>query len=512
MTVRSLIPSRRAICLLASPCRTSSITSAPAGSGPDRRGRPCGPGAQQLRAARGWIGDSPRLTARMPGQHLLRIGVLEQVAQGSRVQGGDDPLASRRRTSAPGRRRAARPTIGPGRLDPVDAGHLQVHQHDVGPRSPAPPRPPRRRRRPCRPPRCPGRRRAAAPGPARTTAWSSTTTTRIGSRSSRSHVQSHRRALPRAVSHVERGRPRRRPGWPGRAARSARRAAGSARSKPRPSSATSRRDAAAAPRDAHVQPARAARGGWRCAPPPARPARPVRRSRRARRRRPSTETSSRAPGRRPVPSGPRARRRARRRRARAGGSRPAASAAAAATRAASGRASRGCGPAPRAWRRSAAVSECSANAVPARSWTTPSWRSRAIRRRSAADASTARTSSRSRSRAARSGGWSARDHRRRRAARGPAGAQRDPPERARTPRFALVEVGVVVVDLEEQRLALRATRSGCRPRPARRVLARSGSPPRTGRRPPRRRHRCRGPPARSSPSAYVLPISWVASR
>ncbi len=110
--------------------------------------------------------------------------------------------------------------------------------------------------------------------------------------------------------------------------------------------------------------------------------------------------TSRSPPRRPTTSDPPGPRPARRRSARADGSRPAASAAAAASGAASrllrSARSRSAG----GTDGSRAVPE-SANAVPASSCTTPSWRSRAIRRRSASDASTARCISRSRAREAR---------------------------------------------------------------------------------------------------------------
>ena len=68
LTVRSLIPSRRAICLFASPARTSASTSV-------SRLVSCTAAADvslravsSWRATFGWIGDSPRLTARTPSR------------------------------------------------------------------------------------------------------------------------------------------------------------------------------------------------------------------------------------------------------------------------------------------------------------------------------------------------------------------------------------------------------------------------------------------------------------
>ena len=67
LTVRSVMPSRRAICLLARPSRTSASTSRSRGvrSGMSAEGRRV---TSSSRAARGWIGDSPRATARMPSR------------------------------------------------------------------------------------------------------------------------------------------------------------------------------------------------------------------------------------------------------------------------------------------------------------------------------------------------------------------------------------------------------------------------------------------------------------
>ena len=67
----------------------------------------------------------------------------------------------------------------PGRLEPVAAGHLDVHQHDVGPQAPG-----RRRRllavrRLARPPRCRARTRGSCETPSRTIAWSSASRTRM---------------------------------------------------------------------------------------------------------------------------------------------------------------------------------------------------------------------------------------------------------------------------------------------------------------------------------------------
>ena len=64
-------------------------------------------------------------------------------------------------------------------VEPVDAGHADVHEDDVGALPPGRPRRPRRRRPPRRRPRCRPGRRAAPGNRPRTSAWSSASTTRM---------------------------------------------------------------------------------------------------------------------------------------------------------------------------------------------------------------------------------------------------------------------------------------------------------------------------------------------
>ena len=137
LTVRSLIPSRRAICLLARPCRTSAEhLASPAGVSCDRAAGVVRRAPSSCRAARGWIGDSPRLTARMPVEHVLGLGVLEQVAHRAGVERGRRSARCRRTTSAPATSApSSSARIGRVAATPSMPGHLQVHQHDVGPQS-----------------------------------------------------------------------------------------------------------------------------------------------------------------------------------------------------------------------------------------------------------------------------------------------------------------------------------------------------------------------------------------
>ena len=72
-----------------------------------------------------------------------------------------------------------------GRLDAVELGHADVHQHDVGLEPLRLRRRPRRRRPPRRRPRCPGSASRIMRKPARTSAWSSAIRTRITAGSTR---------------------------------------------------------------------------------------------------------------------------------------------------------------------------------------------------------------------------------------------------------------------------------------------------------------------------------------
>ena len=83
-------------------------------------GRPACRAPSSSRAARGCSGDSPRLTARTPVDDVLGLGVLEQVADGTGVQRGDDPLGVRERRQHQHVRAAVGDDL-PGRRDPVDA-------------------------------------------------------------------------------------------------------------------------------------------------------------------------------------------------------------------------------------------------------------------------------------------------------------------------------------------------------------------------------------------------------
>ena len=229
---------------------------------------------------------------------------------------------------------------------------------------------------------------------------------------------------------------------------------------------------------------RARRGGRRgvpdarCGPPPGPPARPGRPLRRGR---PATPVD-RAPRprsrpRRPGRSGRRARRPGRRRAGRAGGSRPAASAATAGRRAARRRRSRGVGA--QRGRRLAGRGRPRRRRTRCRRG--PGRRRRAGRGRSGGarrpTRRSAETSSRSRSRAA---PVSRRVSTQIIGVASASSASSAPTVIRRNGRntslLALVDVGGRVVRLEQQRVALRASGSGCRPRPARRCRARTGSP------------------------------------
>ena len=131
LTVRSEIPSRRAICLFASPCRTRRQHLALA-RGELRGGRRRRtPRAEQLTGGSGV--DRRLAPADRPDapQHLVGVGVLEQIAQGAGVQRPDDPLGVgvRRQHEHVGQLLAHDLA---GRRDPVELRHLQVHQDDVG--------------------------------------------------------------------------------------------------------------------------------------------------------------------------------------------------------------------------------------------------------------------------------------------------------------------------------------------------------------------------------------------
>ena len=101
-------PSRRAICLLARPWRTSDQHLALARGQVGGRGRRRTPGAEQL-------AGGPRVDRRLaPGdgpdaaQHLVGLGVLEQVAHRAGVEGARRSAPRRSTTSAPARRPAPR--------------------------------------------------------------------------------------------------------------------------------------------------------------------------------------------------------------------------------------------------------------------------------------------------------------------------------------------------------------------------------------------------------------------
>ena len=131
-TVRSLMPSRRAICLLARPSRTSASTSPSRGvRRPDRLRRPPSRG-QQLTGRPRMNGDSPLAAARTPLNRSSGSASLRSPNRAD-VERCDDPLA-----------------VGEGReyddsvsgktskmlrvaVDPVGARHLEIDQDDVRP-------------------------------------------------------------------------------------------------------------------------------------------------------------------------------------------------------------------------------------------------------------------------------------------------------------------------------------------------------------------------------------------
>ena len=133
LTVRSLMPSRRAICLLASPWRHEpQHLGLPRGEVRGHRRTAPGTGGEQL-TGRAWV--DRRLAAADgpdPGEDLVGVGVLEQVAHGAGVQGAHDalPVGERRQDEH------LRELLGhdlAGGAHAVDPGHLEVHEHDVGP-------------------------------------------------------------------------------------------------------------------------------------------------------------------------------------------------------------------------------------------------------------------------------------------------------------------------------------------------------------------------------------------
>ena len=404
MTVRSVMPSRRAICLLARPSRTSASTSRSRGVRSRHVGRrPAG--AEQL-------AGRPRVDRRLAAGHgadavedVVGLGVLEQVADRAGVERAHDPLGVgvRRQHQHVGQ------LLGDDRAggaDAVDARHLQVHQHDVGPGPRAPPRAPPRRRRPCR-----RRSRSATPA----SSWVEpaphhrvvvdhhdgdplVASLALDSTSIRTSVPVAGRATGRRA-----GRPRPSPGWQPPQPEARRVALGLRVEALTPSSTTRSTSRSSPPVHVDLERAWRARAGWRCGRPPGPPARPA-----------ATVSS----GTWPMSST----------RAPCVSIRAAAAGAVRSVRAAGepvgvqvGRVDRhqqrpqrpsGCVRSDvrrrccevvayaRRARRSSRPTAVSENAVPARSWTTPSWRSRAIRRRSASEAVIEARSSRSRSRRA----------------------------------------------------------------------------------------------------------------
>ena len=133
-TVRSVMPSRRAICLLARPCATSESTS---------RSRGLRSAAGAVPAARDGVGSRAPRDPGVEGHVALGgrahrgeqgggVGVLEQVADGAGVQRLPHPLL----VGEAGEHDDAGAGQGAddlaGRLDAVHHRHRQVHQHDVG--------------------------------------------------------------------------------------------------------------------------------------------------------------------------------------------------------------------------------------------------------------------------------------------------------------------------------------------------------------------------------------------
>ena len=89
------------------------------------------PGSQQLPGGARVDRGLPAAHGPDPRDDVVGLGVLQQVADGTGVEGGDDPLGVRER----GQHQHVRTAVGddlPGGGDPVDPGHLQVHEDDVG--------------------------------------------------------------------------------------------------------------------------------------------------------------------------------------------------------------------------------------------------------------------------------------------------------------------------------------------------------------------------------------------
>ncbi len=420
-----------------------------------------------------------------PAEDVVGLGVLEQVADRAGVEGPDDALGVgvrrqhqhvgqllRRRSRGWRSRRPRRASGGPSA--PRRAACARTTSMASAPSLAVP-----------------TTSRSSTPAsswssPPRSTAWSSTTTIVIGSGSLARHRDptSIRTVVPAPGADRTSSRP---PSSCTRLGESPQAEAGRVPVRGRvEADAVVGHDQAPGDRPAGARRRRArwrARAGWRCAPPPGPPARPARPSRRAPGRRRTTDTvvSMSRRGGRGGEVGQRGRS-ARRRAGRAGGSRRAATAAPCRlVRSDCARPRAG----PRAaWSGTAAsrLTAVSENAVPARSCTTPSCRSRAIRRRSASEAVMDARSSRSRSRAVRVSrlGQHPDDRggrRRSMASRPPmvirwngantCGATARPGRRRRSrPRTASARP--------------RATGSGCRPRAGRRPPSRSGSRARAG--------------------------------
>ena len=131
LTVFGLIPSRKAICLLATPAPRRARTSRSRSL--MRLGRPAG--AALLDERRGDARGERRRALRRgldPREQLLGLGVLEQVAGRARVERvGDPPPVGERRQDDDARPVLAAADRARG-LDAVHDRHLQVHEDDVG--------------------------------------------------------------------------------------------------------------------------------------------------------------------------------------------------------------------------------------------------------------------------------------------------------------------------------------------------------------------------------------------
>ena len=224
-TVASPMCSSRPISALVRPRATSRSTSISRAVSDCRRGARI---RLTSRAATGGASTvSPRAAARIASASSACGAVLEQVAGragldraqdvGVGVVGGEHQHRGCR---------APRGDRGGGR-DAVAAGHPQVHQHDVGRQSRGQRDRLGARRRPRRRRRGRARPRACRAGPARTTGWSSTTSTRIiGPPAGRGHDGHRAPSAPGAAPGVlDLDRPPTALG-PGRASRAARSRAG----------------------------------------------------------------------------------------------------------------------------------------------------------------------------------------------------------------------------------------------------------------------------------------------